>query len=315
MKRVVSVSLGSSRGDKQVRVSLLGEEFEISRIGTNGDMNKFAQLIRELDGKVDAIGLGGIDRYLVAGNRRYVVRDAEKLARNAQITPIVDGSGIKNTLERETIKWLQQEGIIDFTDKNVLVVAAVDRFGMGEVISRLAKRTVYGDLMFAVGLPIPMRRWITVRILGAIFLPLIVRLPFKWLYPIGEKQDVITPKYEKYFRWADVIAGDYKLIGRYLPTPESGALRGKIIITNTLTQEDIENLRERDVAMIVTSTREFDGRTFATNVVEGICVAISGKRPEDMSPADYMEILKKLGWEPTVRYLGNKSQCDSSVDK
>jgi len=304
MKRVVSVSLGSARGDKTVRTTLLGEEFEISRIGTNGDMARFAELVREFDGKVDAIGLGGIDLYLVTGRRRYVVRDAARLARNAKVTPVVDGSGIKNTLERETVEWLQREGVIDFSTKNVLVVAAVDRFGMGEAIGRLAKSVVYGDLMFAVGVPIPMRSWTTIRILGFLFLPILVRLPFKWLYPTGEKQDVNTPKYESYFRWADVIAGDYKYIGRYMPTAQSGALRGKTVITNTLTQADIEDLAARGVDLVVTSTKEFDGRTFATNIVEGIIVTLAGKRPEEMSPQDYMDVLCKLDWQPTVRKLG-----------
>lgn len=303
MKRVVSVSLGSSKGDKKVNATFLGEEFEVSRIGTNGDMVKFAELVRELDGNVDAIGLGGIDRYLIAGDRRYTIRDAEKLARNAKKTPVVDGSGIKNTLERETIEWLQREGVVDFSKSKVLVVSAVDRFGMGEVISRLSKEAVYGDIMFAFGLPIPMRSWKSVEFVGRTLLPIVVRLPFKWLYPTGEKQEKITPKYESYFRWADIIAGDNKIICRYMPPPESGALEGKTVITNTLAPFEVENLKARGVDKLISATREFDGRTFGTNVIEGVIVALAGKRPEDMKPEDYMEILRRLDWTPTVRRL------------
>lgn len=255
---------------------------------------------------MDAIGLGGIDRYLYAGNRRYTIRDADKLARLATKTPVVDGSGIKNTLERETVELLQRKGIVDFRDKNVLLVCGVDRFGMAESLWRLTRpkgRVIYGDLMFNVGVPIPITSWGMLKILGWTFLPIICRLPFKWLYPIGEQQEKNTPKHEKYFRWADVIAGDYKIIKRFMPPPESKALVGKIIITNTLTQSDVENLKACGVKMLVTSTREFDGRTFATNVVEGILVAISGKRTEEMTQQDYVELLRKLDWQPTVRIL------------
>ena len=303
MRKVVSVSLGSPKGDKTVRANLLGEEFEISRIGTNGDMAKFAELVRELDGKVDAIGLGGIDLYLYAGNRRYTIRDAAKLASNAKVTPVVDGSGIKNTLERETIEWLQREGTINFSDKNVLVVCGADRFGMAESIWRLAKSVVYGDLMFSLGVPAPMKTLGALNLLARILLPLVCILPFKWLYPTGEKQEKSTPKYGNYFRWADVIAGDNKIIGRYMPPPESGALAGKTVITNTLTQEEVENLKVRGVKTLITSTREFDGRTFGTNVLEGIIITLAGKRPEEMSPQDYLDTLKKLDWMPTVRLL------------
>jgi len=304
VKRVVSVSLGSPKGDKKVNATLMGEEFEISRVGTNGDMKKFAEMVRELDGKVDAIGLGGIDLYLyAAGGKRYTIRDAAKLAANAKTSPVVDGSGIKNTLERETIEWLQAQKIVDFSEKKVLVLCGVDRFGMAESIARLAKSVVFGDLMFSLGVPIPIRSYRTLNIVARTLLPIVCVLPFQWVYPTGEKQEKITPKYEKHFRWADVIAGDYKIIGRFMPPPESGALAGKTVITNTLTQEDVENLKAREVKQLVTSTREFEGRTFATNVLEGICIAIAGKRPAEMSPGDYLDVLRKMDWQPTVRTL------------
>lgn len=304
MKRVVSVSLGSKKGDKTAQATFLGQEFEVSRVSCGGSIEKAAEMIRDLDGKVDAITLGGIDRYLVAGNRKYTIRDAERMIRHVKQTPVVDGSGVKNTLERQTVLYLQENGIVDFRTKNALVVAAVDRFGMGEAIYGLAKSTIFGDLMFNVGVPIPIRSWATLQLIGRIFLPIIVRVPFEWIYPTGEKQDKITPKHEKYFRWADIIAGDNKIIGRYMPTPESGALAGKTVITNTLTEAEIERLRERGVEMVVTSTFELDGRIFGTNVVEGVLITLAGKRPEEMTTEDYLGLIHKLNWKPTIRRLG-----------
>jgi hypothetical protein len=69
MKRVVSVSLGSSKRDHKVEVNLLGQKFSIERIGTDGDMQKAMELIRSLDGQVAAFGLGGIDLYIYAGTK------------------------------------------------------------------------------------------------------------------------------------------------------------------------------------------------------------------------------------------------------
>ncbi len=303
MKKVVSVSLGSPKGDFCATKTILGQEIEVSRIGTNGDLKRYAELMRELDGKVDAIGLGGIDLYLYAGKHRYTIRDAAKLAANAKITPVVDGSGLKNTLERETFEWIQRQGIIDFSDKNILVVCGVDRFGMAESATRLAQSVVFGDLMFNCGIPIPIKSYGALMFVARTLLPIVSRLPFKWIYPTGEKQEQITPKHENYFRWADVIAGDNKIIGRFMPTTESGALKGKMVITNTLTQAEVGNLRDRGVKTLVTGTWEFDGRTPGTNVIEGILIALSGRRPEEMTPDDYLDLLRQLDWKPTVREL------------
>ncbi|MCX8053539.1 MAG: quinate 5-dehydrogenase, partial [Armatimonadetes bacterium] len=203
-------------------------------------------------------------------------------------------------LERRTIEYLHSNGIVDFSDKNVLVVCAVDRFGMAQSIAKLAKSVVYGDLMFSLGIPIPMRSYATVRWAAHAFLPLIVRLPFKWLYPTGKEQETSQPKYERYFRWADVIAGDWHIIRKRIPSAESGILDGKVVITNTLTSEDTQMMIDRGVRLFVTSTPQYDGRYYATNVYEGVLVTLLGKRPEEITASDYDDLLARLNWNPTV---------------
>ena len=42
------------------------------------------------------------------------------------------------------------------------------------------------------------------------------------------------------------------------------------------------------------------GETFATNVMEGVIVALLGKKPEQMTEGDYLGMLKKLDWKPNV---------------
>ncbi|HLV79487.1 MAG TPA: quinate 5-dehydrogenase [Chthonomonadaceae bacterium] len=300
MKRVVSISLGSSKRDKKVHASFFGTEFEIERIGTNGDMQRYRQLVTELDGKVDAFGVGGTDIYLYAGqDKRYVFREPYSLMAGAKQTPFVDGSGLKHTLERETIAWLQDNGSVDFTTKRVLLVSAVDRFGMAEALAARAKSIVFGDMLFGLGLPVPLRSWGSTQRLARILLPIIVRLPFQWFYPTGEKQDQNTPKFTQYFRDADVIAGDFLLIRRYMPED----MCGKIILTNTTTAEDVEELKRRGVTQLITTTPVFDGRSFGTNVMEAVLVVLMGKRPEELTPQDYLSKLKELGWTPRVQEL------------
>jgi hypothetical protein len=59
MKHAVSISIGSSKRDKKVEFSLLGEKVALERIGTDGDMEVAARMFQDLDGKVDAFGVGG----------------------------------------------------------------------------------------------------------------------------------------------------------------------------------------------------------------------------------------------------------------
>ncbi|MBX6377870.1 MAG: quinate 5-dehydrogenase [Clostridia bacterium] len=300
MKHVVSVSLGSSRRDHSVQVTVLGERIRVERRGTDGDRRRAIRLIRELDGRVDAIGLGGIDLYIVAGGRRYVVRDAVAMARAAVRTPVVDGSGLKDTLERRVVATLGREGLIRSGDV-ALLVSAVDRFGMAEALAQLGCRLLIGDLAFTVGIPVMLRDLRQLDLLARVLAPLLCRLPFQLLYPTGREQERAPrgSKYAHYYQEAHIIAGDFHLIRRHFPDRCPGAL----ILTNTVTTDDVAFLRNRGVATLVTTTPELEGRSFGTNVMEAMLLALVGRRPEEMSAADYEALLDRIGFRPRVERL------------
>jgi hypothetical protein len=296
MKHIVSVSLGSSKRDHAVEAELLGEKFRIERIGTDGDLEKAIELVKSLDGKIDAFGMGGIDLYIVAGRKRYTFRDALKIARAARITPMVDGSGLKNTLERKAVEYLVEQGIYHFRDKNVLLVCGVDRFGMAEALVEAGAKVTFGDLIFGLNLPVPIKSLDTLAAVCAVLGPVVSKLPFKYIYPTGSKQDVILEKYSKYYEYNEVIAGDYHYIKTYLPR----SLPGKIVLTNTVTREDVDLLAQRGIKTLITTTPEFDGRSFGTNVMEAVLVSLLGKPPAEITEADYQKVLDEVGFKPRI---------------
>ncbi len=296
MKRVVSVSLGASKRDHVFETDFMGEHFRIERIGTDGDWDKAINLIRELDGKVDAFGMGGIDLYVHLAGKPYIIKDAKKLIAEARKTPMVDGSGLKNTLERKCILDIQKEGILDLRGKNVLMVCGVDRFGMAEAFEEVGARLTLGDFIYTVGIPMPLHSLKTLKIAGRIAAPFIVRMPFDKLYPTGAQQDVIIPKHSKYYYAADILAGDFNYIRRYLPDK----LQGQIIITNTTTSDDMKMLKERGISKVITTTPDMGGRSFGTNVIEALMVAIMKRPLDQISPQDYYNMLKELDMNPGV---------------
>ncbi|GLV46933.1 hypothetical protein TJA_01100 [Thermus sp. LT1-2-5] len=294
-KRVVSVSLGSSRRDSVAEVELLGEKVVLERRGTDGDLEKAVALIRELDGQVDAIGLGGIDLYLVAGGRRYVIKDAKRLKEAARKTPVVDGSGLKHTLERRAVRELAP--LIDWEHTKVLLPSAVDRFGLAEALWEAGAKVLYGDFIFALGLPIPLYSLSFLQKLAYLLLPLLTQLPFHLLYPMGKEQEGRRVDWRsRYYRWADLVAGDWHYIRRHMPED----MRGKTVLTNTTTLEDLEFLRARGVKRLITTTPRMNGRSFGTNVMEALLVALAGR---ELTETDYLRYIDLLGLKPQVLEL------------
>lgn len=301
MKRIVSVSLGSSRRDHHVQASLLGEEFDIRRIGTDGDLKKAAAILEELDGSVDAIGLGGIDIYLYAGTKRFPLRDGVRLMEIPKKTPVVDGSGLKNTLERDVVDVLHRT-LFSIKGKRVLMVSALDRFGMAKAFSDHGAEMVFGDFIFALGVDRPIYTLDELERQAERLLPELGRLPIGFLYPIGKKQVEELPvesAFSHYYKEADIIAGDFHFIRKFLPRE----LPGKTIVTNTVTADDIRRFQECGIETLVTTTPEFSGRSFGTNVLEAALLAILGKRWEEVNESDYVNLLNKLNFKPRIERL------------
>jgi hypothetical protein len=297
MKRVVSVSLGSSTRDHRAVVNLLGEEFDISRIGTDGKLDAAIAKVHELDGNVDAIGLGGIDVYLYAGKHRYALRDGLRLLDAAKTTPVVDGSGLKNTLEREAVRFMQEDLGISLKGKHVLMVSALDRFGMAQALVDAGADVLFGDFIFALDLDKPVKGLHDFEEMAEKYLPDACKLPFQFFYPTGKKQEKPPePKYPQYYHDADIIAGDFHFMRQFMPDD----LNGKIVLTNTVTEKDVDELRKRGVKMLITTTPDFQGRSFGTNVVEAALLALLGKKWTDVTPGDYERVLHELHLKPRV---------------
>jgi len=142
LKRAVSISLGSSARDKRVTIKFADQTIELERIGTDGDAEWANALFTELDGQVECLSVGGVDLYLRLDDREYPLHAALKLVENVKRTPVVDGRGLKHTLERRVFELAS--ACADFIPKrypNAFVPVAVDRLGLAQAAAKFRMRS------------------------------------------------------------------------------------------------------------------------------------------------------------------------------
>jgi len=293
MKHAISISLGSSKRDKSVKVNLNGQEILVERIGTNGDIEKARQMYLDLDGKVDAFGVGGVDLYLRLDDREYPLHAALKLVSGVKQTPLCDGRGLKHTLERRVFQLIKSQ-LGDVRFKQAFVPVAADRAGLAEAVAEFAERTVFGDLMVALGVPIPIYGIPAFKRVARVMLPIVSHFPMSMIF-YGSDGAEHEPKYTKYFAESDLIAGDFLFMRKYMPTD----LSGKTIVTNTTTEDNIALLKERGVKRIITTTPRFDGRSFGTNMNEAMLTAYVGKGRR-LTDDELNGLIDELGIRPTL---------------
>ncbi len=302
MKHAISISLGSSKRDKSVKVNLNGVEIFVERIGTDGDIEKARRMYLDLDGKVDAFGVGGVDLYLRLDQKEYPLHAALKLVSGVRQTPLCDGRGLKHTLERRVFQLVKsqngakpQPGEIRF--KQAFIPVAVDRLGLAEAVAEVSERIVSGDLMVALGVPIPLYGIPAFKRVARIMLPIVSYFPMSMIF-YGSDGAEHEPKYVKYFEESDLIAGDFLFMRKYMPKN----LSGKTIVTNTTTEDNIALLKERGVKRVITTTPRYEGRSFGTNTTEAMLTAYAGKGRR-LSDDELNELIDELGLKPDVILL------------
>ena len=303
MKKILSISVGSASRDHTTRKEFLGQLVELSRKGTNGDLRKAVELYKHFDGKVDAFGVGGLEFYLAVGDRRYYFREVQQIRDAVIISKIGDGNGVKGLLVKRAFAALEEHLNIDgqtLKGMRALKTNAVDRYVMAETLVAFGCDPVFGDFMFSLGLPIPVRKLSTVRLIAAILLPFITKMPFKWFYPLGSAQDKEPePKWSKYYEEAEILAGDFVSIRAHMPAD----LSGKIIVTNTTTARNVEELQQRNLKILVTTTPRLEGRSFGTNVMEATLLALMDKPQSEVTSADFLDLIDRIPLEPNIEVL------------
>ena len=304
MKKVLSISVGSSSRDHTTRHVFLDQECELSRQGTDGDFEKAVQRYYDLDGKVDAFGVGGAEFFLKVADKKYYFRDVKRIREAIRVSKVGDGNGVKGLLEKRAFTALEKH-LNDKENKTLkglpaLQTTAVDRYGMGEAMVNAGLDVTFGDFMFALGMPFALKTLASVRLLAAILLPVITQLPYTWLYPLGAEQDKPPqPRWTKYYQQSQVLAGDFLQIRQYMPDD----LTGKIVVTNTTTSKNVEELKKRNLHILVTVTPRLEGRSFGTNVMEATLLALMDKPQSQVTEADFLDLVERIPLMPNIEVL------------
>jgi hypothetical protein len=298
MKHIVSISLGSSSRDKKTHLKLNGELIIVERIGCDGDEQRAQRLFTEMDGKVDAFGVGGVELYVRVVDKNYPLRSGLNLVKNVTKTPYTDGRGLKLTLEQSIFQRAAPQLNHPLTPRRAMMPMACDRYGMADSLARAGFELIFGDLLFALGLPIKVRGLARLRSLASLLLPMVGLMPIRMLYPTGQNQEENTPRYGDWFDYGPVIAGDFLYIRRYMPQD----LAGKIIITNTTTAADVDLMRQRGLMYLITSTPRLEGRSFGANVLEAALIAYAG-RGRVLNDSELFRLINELDLRPEVQQL------------
>ena len=308
MKEIVSISLGPTSRDYELTIPVSGEEFHVRCVGTDGDAGRARELVAQLDGHVNAIGLSGLCLQVRVGHRIYSHQQVQQIAAAARTTPVVDGTHLRETLERWAISRVAelQPGIL--SQKRVFVVSGIDRYGLAEALSFYTPHLSFGDPIFHLNLPFALRSLRQLETYASLVLPVLCRAPYELLSPAGADHELRTPRGSRYFRQAEIIAGDYAHIRRFAPDN----LRHKVIIANDLMPDDLEELRARGVESVINiAPPPPEGcPSVGVDVMEAMLSTFMDRSPTAITKDDYLNLVARCELQPQITTLNEPRPVD-----
>ncbi len=297
-KKLVSVSLGPRRLDYEFEAELWGETFQIRRVGTDGDTSLARRLVREHDGQVDCIALGGMAISFTVGARSWRHKETYRIASAARSTPVVGGRALKRIVDRWAVREIARRQPDLFADRSILFLSGIANWDLVSVLGEHTDSIAFGDPVLHYGVPAILRDRESLFRYARLAMPFLTRRPYVSFFPRGKAAEGIqTRELTRFYQRADVIVGDLRMLVHHSPKD----LSHKVIVTDSIGPETLELFRERDVETLCTTTPQVFGEHRADlQILHAACIAHLDKDPRTIDEQDYLELLRQLEARPRV---------------
>ncbi|HET9223389.1 MAG TPA: serine carboxypeptidase [Roseiflexaceae bacterium] len=301
MKKILIIH--TSSGEELATVSFHGQQIQIQRLGCDGDAERARRLIADYDGHVDAIGLEGMPIHLRLGPAHQQHAIGAALAAAAHQTPVVDGAGVRDMLERwgVTLASRAQPGI--FSQKRILMMPGLNHDGLAQALGRHGATIRYADPLIYFGLPnvpgVGSRQ--TLAQAAEPTLEQLKHASFGLIMP--QPGISSSPLAKGAFAWADILAGDIGAIRRYAPD----TLQHRTVVVESATEEDLADLRRRGVAIVAVLLSSIVAAaglsTWSSAATEALLVAVRACPDVPLTEDTYLDVLTDIEWMPDIHYL------------
>jgi len=305
VKQVVSISLGSSDKDYAFDTEFLGQQFNIKRLGTNGDLEKAAELLLRWDKDADAIGLGNI-KFPYGVGPRFLSRNKHSKIKDlgAQIqTPVTMGSALRDVAYEWALRFIEYKFGDYFSNSRVLFFSGMYNYRIAKVMSEFTDNLTFADPILENGIPKFINSLKDVEAYARSAHEVLQWVPSKRLthsvVPVNAWNQYII---RKAMQKATILVVPNHGFDDYLKNATLEELGGKTIISSTLDDDRVTFLKERGVDVIIDTTPKILQRVVGVNVLEALILAALGRNRDQMRADDLLEVISSQKMDPRVVY-------------
>ena len=293
---VVNITLQSNEWDYDEKVSLAGQDYQLVRIGTSGDLKAAEDLVWKWSLKADAIAVTGAREAQAAGLFSGDPEDIRKARDTTNRVPIHDGSMLADVVQEWAIRQVQSEMPSHFSNARVVVVGQSTRPRTIKVLREFTANIDFEDPMKRTDVPLALESNPVTSKAGQVGM-MAWRMTPDVLKGVasGPAEWVSDKLAHKAARSADVIVGSYADIARF----GLEDLAGKTVLTNAISGARLADLGSRGVDLVIDATPQPFDFMVVTAMLEAM-VAATMPKGKKLSTDALVEFITTAGLEPQL---------------
>ena len=295
MKKVVTVTLGSSKKDFEFKTKFLGQEFSVQRMGADRDSGKAWELMRRQQAHADAIALSDMVDHYHVGLRTVVNKESQRLMQVVTRVPVTTGASLRRLLQVRAVRYVQKELGHYFNNNLVLFLSGMRNYDMAVALSDYTKNLSFADPVFQAGSPLLLSSLDQLELYakGKELIPNIV--PGKFLKSVLStvKNKIVANAVGK----SHVIVGTFREIQA---VASGGNLEGKTLITSAVDDEALAFFTKHKVNLVVDVSPKLFDKVVGISTITAMILAATGKPEAELSDHDFEEIINELDIKPRL---------------
>lgn len=300
MKKVVTVTLGSSAQDFEFKTKFLGQEFSVERLGADQDTGKAWELMRRHQASADSIGLGEISDHYQVGLRTVTNKETQRLMNVVTRVPVTTGATLRRLLQVRAIRYVQKELGSYFNNNLVLFLSGMRNYDMAVAMSDYTKNLKFADALYQTGTPAMLTSLEQLEIYARTNFAL-GGMPARLLEASMStfKNNRVGKAMEK----SHVVVGTFAEIEAF-GKPEN--LEGKTLITSAVDDLRMAFFKECKVNLVIDVSPMLFEKVVGINTLEAMILAALETTTEELSDDDLDEILTELKIKPRLLHPTGK---------
>ncbi|MBI5542865.1 MAG: dehydrogenase, partial [Deltaproteobacteria bacterium] len=300
MKSIISISLGASRGDYDLRTHLVGHDYRVRRFGTDGNIGRAEQLVTRWRAEADVIGL---DLTAALPGRGPAPDPATvQLMAAAGRTPATTGALLRTLSDEWALRGMQREHRGCFNNARVLFLSGLGDQASVRILSESTRNLTFADPLLQLGIPKLLTSTQALQLYAAGASRVRQWMPTGRLTRRGVRVAWNRYLLRKALQRSHVVVGPLGQLEQH--TLEE--LGGKIVVTTAVTEPALAHLRDQGVDMVVDRAPPLLQPGVEMDVLDALIVAALGKPPSEISSDDYLRFLEGRHLAPRVLFPSGK---------